>query len=254
MTALLEVEQVRVRYGGVVAVDDVSLSLSGRGITGLIGPNGAGKTTLIDALTWFAPTAAGRVLFEGRDVSRAGAHRRARLGLGRTFQSVELFDGLTVRENLLVAAHSPSVLVGLGRLFWPTRVEDAAAVDWALGVAGLEPLADRSVTELSAGQRKLVGVARALARRPRLLLLDEPASGLDTHESAKLGEQLRSIPQHGIALLLVDHDMSLVLSVCDWIFAMDFGRMIAEGTPGQIRGNQAVIDAYLGSRERKAAS
>jgi len=243
---LLEVEGLRIQYGGVAAIADVGFKIPRGSIVGLIGPNGAGKTSLVDGLTGAVRPAAGRVLFNGADITGRSAHRLARSGLTRTFQSVELFDDLTVEENLLVAAERPSLLRALGQVLWPLERPGREAVAWAADVAQIADVLQRFPRELSHGQRKLVGVARALAGRPSLLLLDEPAAGLDTEETALLGEKLRELPQHGITLLLIDHDMSLVLKVCDHILVIDFGKLIAEGSPAEIRTNRAVIDAYLG--------
>jgi branched-chain amino acid transport system ATP-binding protein len=246
---LLDVAGLRVTYGGVVAVSDVDLQIAEGTIYGLIGPNGAGKTSMVDALTGYTRPAAGRITFNGRDIGALRPYRRARLGLARTFQSVELFDDLTVEENLLVASEHVTVASALRDLFGPQRPPDRAGVDWAISVCGLEDVAARYPSEISLGRRKLVGIGRALARQPRLVLLDEPAAGLDTDESLELGRRLRSLPEeHGVTVFLIDHDMGLVLSVCDHLMVLDFGRQIAEGTPAQIRDNPQVIEAYLGGR------
>lgn len=245
---LLDVRGLRVTYGGVVAVADVDLRIETGQVLGLIGPNGAGKTSLIDALTGYHRPAAGQVWFAGRDITRMRPHRRARAGLARTFQSVELFDDLTVEENLLVASEHAGVRHALRDLFLPAQAPDRRAVDWAISVCGLEAIAERYPLEISHGQRKLAGVGRALAQEPKLVLLDEPAAGLDTEESLALGARLRSLPdEHGVTVLLVDHDMSLVLGVCDQIVVLDFGKRIAEGPPEEIRGDERVLEAYLGS-------
>jgi branched-chain amino acid transport system ATP-binding protein len=244
---LLDVAGLRVTYGGVVAVSDVDLRITEGTIYGLIGPNGAGKTSMVDALTGYTRPAAGRITFNGRDIGALRPYRRARLGLARTFQSVELFDDLTVEENLLVASEHVTVASALRDLFGPQRPPDRTGVDWAISVCGLEDVAGRYPSEISLGRRKLVGIGRALARQPRLVLLDEPAAGLDTDESLELGRRLRTLPEeHGVTVFLIDHDMGLVLSVCDHLMVLDFGRQIAEGTPAQIRDNPRVIEAYLG--------
>ncbi len=252
MTALLNVESLRVTYGGVTAVDDVDLAVPAGKIVGLIGPNGAGKTSTIDALTGYHAPSGGRVTFAGDDITRLRPHVRARRGLVRTFQSVELFDDLTVEENLLVASERMGVLTALRDLVLPVRSHARDDVDWALELCGLTDVADRLPTELSHGRRKLVGVARALAQRPRLVLMDEPAAGLDTDESAELGERLKDLVGEDVTVLLVDHDMSLVLSVCDEVVVLDFGRVIARGAPDAIRTNDAVVAAYLGSHKEEA--
>jgi branched-chain amino acid transport system ATP-binding protein len=171
----------------------------------------------------------------------------ARAGLTRTFQSVELFDDLTVDENLLVAAERPGMFTALAQILLPGRTPSRKAVDWALEVTELHEIAQRYPTELSHGQRKVVGVARALACRPELLLLDEPAAGLDTDETAELAGRLRKVRDHGVTMLLIDHDMGLVLEVCELIYVLDFGKLIARGTPREIRTTPAVVDAYLGA-------
>jgi branched-chain amino acid transport system ATP-binding protein len=243
---LLDVSALRVAYGGVVAVSDVDLRVDERSVVGLIGPNGAGKTSMIDALTGYHPPVGGKVRFAGGEITRMPPHRRARKGLGRTFQSVELFDDLTVEENLLVASAHVGVLAALRDLLLPVRRPSRVDVDWALSVCGLQDVVDRYPPELSHGRRKLVGVARALAQRPRLVLMDEPAAGLDTEESLELGRHLRSLPDEGVSVLLVDHDMGLVLGICDRVVVLDFGQVIARGTPAEIRTDDAVIAAYLG--------
>lgn len=246
---VLRADALQVRYGNVVALNDVSFSVAAGSVMGLIGPNGAGKTTLIDALSNYTRATSGTVEFDGRSTHGERAHRLARRGMTRTFQSVELFDDLTVEENLMVAAEPPGMLAALGQVFLPNPRERSEAVSWALSVTELEDVVDRFPTELSHGQRKLVGVGRALARRPKLLLLDEPAAGLDTDETLALGQRLASLPQHGVSVLLIDHDMGLVLSVCDRVMVLDFGNLIAEGTPAEIRANPTVIEAYLGKGE-----
>jgi branched-chain amino acid transport system ATP-binding protein len=252
--ALLEVSGLRVTYGGVVAVDEATFVVDESSIVGLIGPNGAGKTSMIDALTGYHPPTAGKVTFVGEDVTTLRADRRSRKGLVRTFQSVELFDDLSVEENMLVAAEHVGVLQPFKDMFGPHRDRGGEAVAWATETLGIAAILDRMPTDLSHGQRKLASVGRALAQRPRLMLLDEPAAGLDSDESLAFGGRLRALPGAGVSVLLVDHDMGLVLSVCERVIVLDFGRIIAVGTPDEIRNNAAVVEAYLGSSGTEQAN
>jgi branched-chain amino acid transport system ATP-binding protein len=244
VTEVLCTERLSVRYGGVQALEEVDVAVGEGQLVGLIGPNGAGKTTLIDAVGGFA-SCNGRVILGGEDVSGLPPHRRARRGLARTWQSADLFDDLSVRENLLVAARGQAWGVTLREVLTGST-SGTEQVEQALAALGLERLADRGAGELTQGQRKLVGVARALAAAPRAVCLDEPAAGLDSQESRELGKRLRAVVDRGTAMLLVDHDMGLVLSVCDQVVVLDFGKVIATGMPEEIRQNHKVIEAYLG--------
>ena len=246
MTALLEVNGLSVSYGGLRAVDDVSISVGDASIMGLIGPNGAGKTTTIDALCGFVPGAQGTITLAGLRIDALRAHQRARGGMGRTFQSVELFDDLSVHENLLVAAVTPRWWTPMVDAMAPRRTARGLDVDFALDLMNLRSLADARPPELSYGQQRLVGVARALAGRPKLLLLDEPAAGLGPTETAALGRLIRTVADQGIGVLLVDHDMTLVLEVCDEITVLDFGQVIASGPTATVCADPVVITAYLG--------
>jgi branched-chain amino acid transport system ATP-binding protein len=238
----------------MVALDGVSLDVREGEIFGLIGPNGAGKTTLIEAISGFLPNAEGDITFDGRALRGLRPDQRVARGLGRTFQSLELFEDLTVRENLYVAHVRQTWWRGLLDLVrwsrWPA--EARKAVDDALELLGITQYADELPSQLPHGVRKLVAVARAVAGHARLLLLDEPAAGLETNESLDLGQRLRALASAGTSLLLVDHDMGLVLSVCDRVHVLDFGKTIAEGTPEEIRASAAVVAAYLGTDSDEA--
>ena len=247
---ILETQGLTVTFGGLNANDSVDLVVPTGSFVGLIGPNGAGKTTFIDAITGYVTMSAGDAVFDGRSVGEMKPHERAQAGLVRTFQSLELFEDLSVRDNLLVAAYPTkwySFILDMMHLT-PTDRDVEERVDWALDIMGLIDDADRMPTDLSHGRRKLVGVARALAAKPKLILLDEPAAGLDTAESQTLGTHLREFLDHDMSVFLIDHDMGLVLSVCDYIYVLDFGRIIAQGTPAEIRDNAAVKTAYLGEQ------
>ena len=231
---ILTASGVGMHYGGVVALEDVSFAVRQGEILGLIGPNGAGKTTLIDALSGYAAST-GTVSVTGICLDGLAPHRRSRLGLGRTFQAAELYEELTVRENVLVGTNA------IGR-----RAAAGLKIDEMFAVLHLVEVADRTVAELSQGQRQLVSIARALAGQPDVVLLDEPAAGLDSSESRWLGERLRNVRASGTTLVMVEHDMGLVLDLCDRIVVLDLGRILAVGTPGEIKANPDVIRAYLG--------
>lgn len=245
--ALLTVTDLSVHYGGVVAVDAVSLTVPTGTIVGLIGPNGAGKTTLVDALTGFTGYS-GHVTFRGDRLDRLPPHQRARRGLARTFQSGGIFDDLTVEENILIGERRASGGWGTARAVFSGRAEPPRPHTLELiQLLGLDGLLQVQVSELSEGHRKLVSVAQALASEPQLVLFDEPAAGLDSQESQWLGRQLRLIRDSGVTILLVDHDMELVLNVCDQLVVLDFGKVIAAGSPEQVLQDQRVVAAYLGS-------
>jgi branched-chain amino acid transport system ATP-binding protein len=249
---ILTTNELSVSFGGVHAVSKVSVRVAPGQLVGLIGPNGAGKTTFIDALTGFVRSS-GDVIFDGHDIASWPAHRRARVGLLRTWQSTEIFTDLTVAENLLIGTEQESLLQILLDLVAPARKRPITDVREVLGRFDLADLADRMPSDLSNGQRKLVGVARALAANPRMVLMDEPAAGLDSHESLELGQHLRGVVEDGTSILLIDHDMGLVLSVCDYLYVLDAGKLIAQGTPAEIRRDSAVLAAYLGETSEGAS-
>lgn len=237
--AFLSVEQVSRRFGGIVALDDVSLELEQGQIGGLIGPNGAGKTTLFNVVTGMQRPTAGRVLLDGRDVTRLPPHRRARLGVGRTFQRIEVFSSLTVLENVLAAAEA--------RRLWGDEPDPRGSARQVLDRVGLGHVAHERVEGLSTGLLRLVELARGLATRPALLLLDEPGSGLDSAESEQLGDLLLELAEEGTGILLVEHDVELVMRVCRQLYVLDFGAVIASGSPAEVQAHPAVQAAYLGA-------
>jgi branched-chain amino acid transport system ATP-binding protein len=244
MSAVLATTGLSVRFGGVHAVEGVDLAVEEGQLVGLIGPNGAGKTTFIDAITGFVRYT-GAVELDGRDLAGLPPHARARRGLARTWQSTELFDDLTVRENLEVGAERPSLLA-LAAEVVGRGIATGESPDEALQLLDLGGIADAMPADLTQAQRKLVGVARAIAMRPRLLCLDEPAAGLDTRESEDLGQRLRQIADAGTTTMLIDHDMGLVLNICDRIVVLEFGKVIAAGPPDEVRRDARVVKAYLG--------
>ncbi|HVX16532.1 MAG TPA: branched-chain amino acid ABC transporter permease/ATP-binding protein [Acidimicrobiales bacterium] len=246
--ALLAVNEVSVTYGGVKAVDQLSFEVPEGAIVGLIGPNGAGKTTAMDALCGFAKST-GTVSLGGRRLHGLKPHQRARMGLGRTFQGIDLYDDLSVAENVVVGQFA-----GTRKALRVLRGHDYAQVDRVLGDLGLQDRRDDPVRDLSQGQRQLVSVARALVSRPQLLLLDEPAGGLDTRESQWLAGRLRDVRAAGTTILLIDHDMGLVLNLCDLIYVVDFGELIASGTPSEVRASARVAEAYLGAARSEEVS
>lgn len=248
--AVLTVQGVSVRFGGLHALDDVDLDVQAGRITGLIGPNGAGKTTLFNVLSGLLAPFAGRVRLEDQDITAWSPHRRGRAGIARTFQRLELFGRMTVQENLVAAWESahPGAIFGRGR---PERRRRVAEVTELLG---LGPITPRTAGELPTGLGRMVELGRALCTDPCALLLDEPSSGLDVGETHHFATVLRQLVagtdgKRPLGILLVEHDMSLVMEVCDTITVLDFGRRIARGTPSEIQKDPAVRAAYLGESD-----
>jgi branched-chain amino acid transport system ATP-binding protein len=250
VTALLSAREVTKKFAGITALDSVSLDVAEREIVGLIGPNGAGKTTFFNCLLGLLKPDGGSVRFEGRELSRVPTHKRARLGIARTFQRIELFTGMSPREHFIVAER---VRNGRGALWKdvlflgrPTADEKERA-QTMLELLGLGPVGDRSVESLSLGVGRLVEIGRALMTRPKLVLLDEPSSGLDRVETEELAGTLRTVQrERGIAILLVEHDVDLVRNLVERVYVLDFGTLIASGPTSSVFADSAVRKAYLG--------
>jgi branched-chain amino acid transport system ATP-binding protein len=236
MRALLEVKGVTKRFGGLTAVDNASLDVHAGSITGLIGPNGAGKTTLFTVIAGFEMPTAGDVVFEGGSITALPTHKRAIRGIARTFQIVQPFAGLTVRENIAVGAH----------LRHHGRAEALAKAEAVGQAVGLGPLLDRAASALTVSGRKRLELARALATQPRLLLLDEVLAGLNPSEIRDVIPVIRQIRDGGVTILIVEHVMQAVMSLCDTVYVLAQGRIIAAGTPGEVARNERVVEAYLG--------
>ncbi|MDH4401873.1 MAG: ABC transporter ATP-binding protein [Burkholderiaceae bacterium] len=251
-SALLNVKDITVRFGGIVALDSVSFDVPRNKVCGLIGPNGAGKTTLFNCLSRLYQYQAGDLLFSGQSITHTPVHAMSTIGIGRTFQNLAMFRTMTVRQNVMVGAHARSAGGFIGTMLkTPTvRAEEKQLVEDAdalLSYLKLSEFADRAVGDLSFGTQKRVEFARALASKPKMLLLDEPAAGLNHTELSDLADFIRTVRDDmGITVLLVEHHMSLVMEVSDWIVVLNFGKKIAEGTPEEIQRNPEVIRAYLG--------
>ncbi|MBK6855354.1 MAG: ABC transporter ATP-binding protein [Microthrixaceae bacterium] len=233
---ILEAREISVRFGGHLAVDRVDLDVEAGQITGLIGPNGAGKTTTFNVLTGLQAATTGRVLLGGEEITAVPAHKRARLGMARTFQRLELFGSLDVHDNVLTAAE----------LVADPDHDPVAVTHELLARVGLEGLADQRADSLSTGNARLLELARALAGRPKVILLDEPASGLDERETDRFADILLELAEEGMAVLIVEHDVPLVMRLCHAITVLNFGVVLASGTPAEIQANEQVADAYLG--------
>ncbi|NLU84156.1 ABC transporter ATP-binding protein [Rhodococcus sp. HNM0569] len=250
---ILETRGITVRFGGHVAVNDVSIAVRAGAVTGLIGPNGAGKTTLFNTVTGLQKPTAGRVLIDGEDVTRKAPYKRARKGLARTFQRLELFLSLSVRDNIRVAGdiHHTGLVhhAGRGGAGVRHRRDLDAETDRLLELTGLTDVADQDVSDIPTGRARVVEVARALMTDPRVLLLDEPASGQTEKETEDFAELLVRLAADGLGICLVEHDLPLVMKVCSHIHVLDYGSCIASGDPAQIQNDPAVVAAYIGTEE-----
>lgn len=241
MAPLLSAESITVRFGGIAALNQADVTAEAGHVTGLIGPNGAGKTTLFNVISGLQPPTAGRVLLDGQDITNATAFKRARVGVSRTFQKLEAFNSLSARDNVLVAAEQCRA--------WHRneRFDPQAVADELLERVGIAEVAPYMVGTLPTGTARRVELARALATRPRVLLLDEPSSGLNEDETYAMAALLREVAADGLGVLIVEHDMSLVMGTCHEVHVLDFGSVIASGPPSAIQADAAVRSAYLGS-------
>ena len=246
MAPLLDVNAISVSFGGLLALGSASIEVEAGRVTGLIGPNGAGKTTLFNVITGLQQPTAGHVRLDGSDITRVKRHMRARLGIARTFQRLEPFGSLTARENVLVALE-------MRRRWAKEHIDVGTVADELLAQVGITAVADRKVDSLPTGTARLVELARALGTAPRVLLLDEPSSGLDEEETDAMGRLLLELAERGLAVLLVEHDMSFVMGTCAYINVLDFGRIIAQGNPDEIQVDPEVQRAYLGTTAGRAS-
>jgi branched-chain amino acid transport system ATP-binding protein len=250
-TAVLQVERLCKSFGGVHAVRDLSFHVNAGEILGLIGPNGSGKSTTVNALAGVFPVTSGEIMLTGGHIQSLPEHERVAMGLARTFQTASIFPEFTVREqirlgcNVTLHSHPLSSVFGIGRHPGEDEAVDQRIAD-ILDLTGLAGVADETVGTITAAQQRFLMIATALAAQPKVLLLDEPAAGLVSHERKTLSNLIRGIRDTGVAVLVIEHHMALIMEVCDRIVVLNFGSKIAEGTPEEIRGNQAVIDAYLG--------
>lgn len=248
---ILRVESLSKSFGGVKAVRDLSFTVSTGEILGLIGPNGSGKSTTVNVLAGVFPPTSGSILLGGEAIEGLPEAQRVAMGMCRTFQTAKVFPEFTVRKHVAMGCHTTRSVNPFASIlpFGPWRREQADIdrhVDDILHLCGLNPVADRTVASLSSGQQRFLMIATAMASRPKILLVDEPAAGLVEHERQELAELIRGIRQRGIAVVIIEHHMALIMALCDRIVVLNFGAKIAEGTPAEIRANPAVIDAYLG--------
>lgn len=257
---VLSIKDLTLRYGSVTALNSVNLDVRENEVVALVGPNGAGKTSLFNCVSGFVRPSSGTIDFRGRELTQSSRHEIARAGVGRMFQNLSLFDGATVLENALIGRHHlmRASIAGNLLLWRRSRREDLehrAAVEDILDLLGILELRDTPAGELPYGIRKRIELARALAMEPRLLLMDEPVAGMNPAETEELGQVIRRIrAERQLSILLVEHDMSMVMAVADWISVLDFGQVIAQGTPAEIRENARVRDAYLGNATSTARS
>ena len=249
---MLEVASVSMQFGGVRALDDVSLAIANSGVFGLIGPNGAGKTTLLNILSGAYQATSGSIRFLGRDISRCRSHQIAQAGIGRTYQNIRLFSSNTVLENVMVAQNSLAPMGGFQSIFMPASRRERelkAEARKLLELMGLWDKRDFLGGALSYGDQRRLEIARACALRPRLLLLDEPAAGMNSAETDALWHRIEDLRKDGLCVLLVEHDMNLVMRRCEHVFVLNFGKLIASGRPAEILRDKAVIEAYLGEED-----
>jgi branched-chain amino acid transport system ATP-binding protein len=246
--AFLTADNITVRFGGLTAVNDVSIAVDRGEIVGVIGPNGAGKTTLFNAVAGTVAPQEGRVAIGGVDATRWPSHRRARAGLGRTFQRLEIFGSMTVEENLLYATEAGPVAASPWRLLSRSRYRDRALASEVLALLELDDVAGERAADLPTGRARVVELGRALCGRPSIVLLDEPSSGLDARETELLAEQVRrAVSMFGLGVMLIEHDMSMVHGVCERLYVLDFGVLIASGSAAEVTQLAVVRDAYLGT-------
>lgn len=248
---MLEIRGITQRFGGITALEDISFQVVKGDITGVIGPNGAGKTTLFNIITGLYSQTAGSVFLAGTDISRLPAEKLASRGLVRTFQNIELFGNMTVLENVMLGLHTRSrsgIFACMGKMPWQLAEERrirAEALEW-LEFCGITDLAEQTAANLPFGKGRFLEIARAMAVRPVIMLMDEPAAGLNNRETHELAGLIRKIRDAGVTVVLVEHDMELVMDICDRIVVLNLGRKLAEGTPREIQENRDVVAAYLG--------